>query len=98
MTFSEALRVLLHNYEKFLFDLCEDGTYDIISSAVQRQVPVKPVGEEQNHSTNDCWHSVPIPRCGKCGCVMDVWQCDLNFCPECGQAIDWSDEEKEGKK
>ncbi len=33
-----------------------------------------------------------IPSCGKCGGIMDLWQGDLNYCPNCGVEIDWGDE------
>lgn len=29
-----------------------------------------------------------IPVCGKCGGIIDLWQGELNYCPNCGQAIE----------
>ena len=34
-----------------------------------------------------------IPSCGSCGGIMDLLQGELNYCPNCGQAIDWEDYE-----
>ena len=31
------------------------------------------------------------PVCGKCNGIMDLMQGELNYCPNCGQKIDWSD-------
>lgn len=33
-----------------------------------------------------------LPVCGKCNSIMDLMQGELNYCPNCGQKIDWSDE------
>lgn len=32
-----------------------------------------------------------VPVCGKCNGIMDLMQGELNYCPNCGQAIDWSE-------
>ena len=36
-----------------------------------------------------------ITVCGVCYGIMDLEQRDLNYCPNCGQAIDWSEVENE---
>lgn len=33
-----------------------------------------------------------LPVCGKCNSIMDLMQGELNYCPNCGQKIDWGDE------
>ena len=36
-----------------------------------------------------------ITVCGVCYGIMDLEQRDLNYCPNCGQAIDWSEVKNE---
>lgn len=49
--------------------------------ALQKQIPKKPL--------QDCL----CPNCGKCSVMDGEYGEPYNFCPECGKAIDWRDEE-----
>ena len=31
-----------------------------------------------------------VPICGKCDGIIDLLQGELNYCPNCGQKVDWS--------
>lgn len=55
----------------------------LIHKAVEKQIPCKPVPTKSNKAE--------IPVCGKCGGIMDLEQGNLNYCPNCGQKIDWSE-------
>lgn len=37
--------------------------------------------------------TIGVPVCGRCNGIMDLMQGDLNYCPNCGQAIDWTEVE-----
>lgn len=99
MTYEEAIKELSVNCSnemiknamgkltaEYLLD--KDGDKDFTKrlaiSALQKQLPKKPFLKDYVE-----W------------CVCPVWEtlvtCDcsvFNFCPHCGQAIDWSDEEE----
>lgn len=57
--------------------------FEMAIKALEKQIPhaLAPKG-------SDC---AEIPRCGKCGGIMDLMQGELNYCPNCGQALDWED-------
>ena len=59
---------------------------DKCREALDKQIPHK-LKPNNSQSKGGC-----IPVCGKCNGIMDLEQGDLNYCPNCGQAIDWSDE------
>lgn len=52
-------------------------------SALERRVPKKIVIRENLFGEYDA--------CPYCGCAVNL-HCDLRYCNNCGQAIDWSDE------
>lgn len=60
-------------------------------SALEKQIPKKPDYEgdgfdEDGYLIYDTW------ICPNCGKHYEVDYDDYNFCPECGQALDWSDD------
>lgn len=58
---------------------------EVCANALEKQIPHK-LSPESNEGGK-------IPVCGKCNGYMDLLQGNLDYCPNCGQAIDWSDEE-----
>lgn len=67
------------------------GTVEECREAAEKQMPKKPDyegdGYADGHIVYDTWI---CPCCGKC---YEVDFDDYKYCPECGQAIDWSEEE-----
>lgn len=63
------------------------AAFETAIEALEKQVPIKPVSKyEYRDNKNVC------PSCetkNSCRIVM-FWE---KFCPDCGQAIDWSEEE-----
>ena len=55
-------------------------------NALKKQLPKK----LKEHTQSQYGY---IPVCGVCNGIMDLMQGDLNYCPNCGQKLDWSDEE-----
>ena len=53
-------------------------------NALEKQIPKKL--KEHTQSQYGC-----IPVCGVCNGIMDLMQGDLNYCPNCGQKLDWSE-------
>lgn len=91
MTYKNALSIL----ENGLWKIAEgipDGCKALMRAeeAIKQQLPKAPV--HFYHPT----HSVNCPKCyQRLGCEIDGKLCDgrkPRFCPDCGQAIDWSDD------
>lgn len=57
----------------------------------EREAPKKPTYEADGYSDGHLVYDTWIcPRCGK---DYEVEYDDYDYCPNCGQKIDWSDEE-----
>lgn len=58
----------------------KNGVWEVngidIHKAIKKQIPVKIKGTH-------------IPICGKCDGVMDLAQGNLNYCPNCGQKLEF---------
>ena len=65
--------------QKDLYDAEFENALALAIEALEKQMPKKPYWE-----IYDGWH------CKSCG--LGVFS-DESFCPVCGQAIDWSDDE-----
>lgn len=59
--------------------------------ALEKQVPKTPNYEGDGYSDGVLVHDTWICPC--CGKKYEVDCDDYKYCPECGQAIDWSEEE-----
>lgn len=63
--------------------------YDMVISALKKRVPSKPV--RNNVDGDNSFY------CSLCGCFLggftDTSVAKMRYCENCGQAIDWSDEE-----
>ena len=57
------------------------------AAALEKQIPKKPLQVENSIEYN-------CPGCGQCCGYVDALSWDTpKFCVECGQALDWTDEE-----
>ena len=88
MTYEEALKLLNDMQFKDEYQGKDEYTDMLLAckQALEKQIPHK-LKPNNSQSKGGC-----IPVCGKCNGIMDLEQGDLNYCPYCGQAIDWSDE------
>ena len=77
--YEDALREMLHqvyrNTDDFEMRISKD-CYKLIREALEKQIPKKLKG--------DGWLYCPI-------CGRDVLMDRFDYCPHCGQALDWSD-------
>ena len=81
-----------HNKVKFILEGLGEREYataefEELVSAGEKQIPKKPTRMISNF----------FGQCANCKKIIKKWQDDAyvgstNCCPECGQAIDWSDE------
>lgn len=68
-----------------------DEVKNLCIEALEKQIPKKPYYEGNGYSDGelvyDTW------RCPNCDSAYEVEYDDYKYCPNCGQAIDWRDEE-----
>lgn len=60
---------------------------EVIHKALEKKIPEKPIEKEVIGGFNDLYRYKG--QCPKCSST--VLQYVGNYCPKCGQAIDWSD-------
>lgn len=80
MTIQESLEIIKNEmpYESGVIN----EALNMVENAVEKQIPCKLAPKSSKKSE--------VPVCGKCNSIMDLMQGELNYCPNCGQKIDWS--------
>ena len=82
----EVLTVNSHYYNK---DRDDQDIY-LIKAIVKKEIPKKPYFESDGYADGypvyDTW------ICPRCGHNYEVDSDKFDYCPKCGQRIDWSDE------
>lgn len=56
--------------------------HENVLKALEKQIPQKPALDDDG-----CW------VCPSCGESYEIEYCEIDYCPVCGQAIDWSDDD-----
>lgn len=70
--------------ENAYINMCSAEEMNIVIKALEKQIPCKLAPKSSKKAE--------LPVCGKCNNIMDVMQGELNYCPNCGQALDWSEQ------
>lgn len=87
MTVEEAKEELKEMWIEFDYTLHDKSAnaIDVALKALEKQIPKKPIGD---------LGSVPHYRCPYCNRAVKLYKNDrgFDFCPDCGQKIDWSDD------
>lgn len=65
---------------------------EIATKALEKQMPIKPTYDGDGYAPDGTfiWDEWLCPNCGE---RYEVDYDDYNYCPSCGQAIDWSRQE-----
>lgn len=88
--YQEAKTVAVQALEE-IQQYCAIGTLEECRAAVEKQTAKKPDyegdGYADGHLVYDTW------ICPCCGKHYEVDYDNYNYCPDCGQKLDWSDEE-----
>jgi len=75
----------------------QSGYYEIIAAikALNKQIPTKPEyeGDGYDENGNLIYDMAKCPNCGNDDFEYDINNWGCQFCPDCGQALDWSDNE-----
>ena len=97
MTIKEAIEILTHHFWFLENAWKPHPDYKVLNairialSALNKQVPMKPEltgdGYADGSIVYDTW------TCPRCGTDYEVEYDDYKYCPECGQKIDWEDNE-----
>ena len=94
MKFSNAIRNVERVFMNFL-DIASEETiesFEIAVEAMKKQMPMKPVIEQGAPSyyggSGICSEYCACPKCGE---AVGRGDDKANYCPECGQKIDWED-------
>lgn len=90
MTYEEAKDMCFDGYT--LYDnrdyyAIPDEWFDVVDKALEKQMPKKPI-QHGKSGDDDCWFECPV--CTEY--ITGYFECDDNYCVNCGQAIDWSEE------
>ena len=82
MTSEEAIRTIKHDLRWKLLKDYQQDVADMAISALEKQIPKKPIEKSP-------W----VYHCPSCDSqdIEDVFIKKFNFCLDCGQALDWSD-------
>lgn len=85
MRYEDAIQVI----EDICFDckhlvLCEYCAKDTIKDALNKQISKKPLDKK---------HFTDFLSVGFCPCCGEGTNEEMKFCSECGQMLDWSEEE-----
>lgn len=86
----------IENLEYLVSDSCTDTQFDYIeeieiaTKALEKQIPKKP-----NYEGDGYYNGQPVYDTWICPCCEEMYEVDYDeydYCPNCGQKIDWSDE------
>ena len=90
MTRTEEYANALNAYKNI--DVHINKTLRLIGiSAIEKQIPKKP-----DFEGDGCWNGEIVYDTWICPCCEKKYEVDYeeyDYCPHCGQAIDWSEEE-----
>ena len=87
MTYEEAIERIKCILKNNSFTKADKNALKLAIDALEKQIPKKPTRTRGKYGHTEC-------AC--CGWVVESFCGDLEqypFCPNCGQAIDWSDDE-----
>lgn len=80
----ETIKIAIADVE-WNYPLDYAAAFEVAIEALEKQIPYKLAPKRSK--------GCEVPVCGKCGGIMDLMQGELNYCPNCGQDLDWSDTE-----
>ena len=95
MTYEEIHKKYIHWYNRGFnhSDMPSSGVLVMMGEALEKQIPKKPnyLTYDEVEFVDEREDTVLYPHCVDCGSPLDV-EID-NYCPVCGQAVLWEEEE-----
>lgn len=85
MTKEEEATIFLQTLKCCLYKDTSEKNFDLAFEALDKQTPKKPICFNIDE-TYKLW------RCKSCNFIlgMGIMYLSINYCPECGQKLDWS--------
>ena len=68
----------------------DDQDIDLIASIVNKEIPISPIRFGYWYDTDRSNVYVGW-KCSNCGAKYRTYYTDYDYCPHCGQKIDWSE-------
>ena len=87
MTYEDVKRI---RQNPTIADVDNKELSEMIDEAVERQIPKKPIYQADGYSDGELVYDTWL--CPNCDTAYEVDIDEYNYCPNCGQAIDWSEE------
>ena len=69
----------------------DDKDIDLIASIVKKEIPRSPIQNGYLYDPDRSQVHVGW-KCSNCGTKYRVYYADYDYCPHCGQRIDWEEE------
>lgn len=90
MTAQEAIKELSYD-ETAYGGKCTKPVREVAIEALEKQIPQRPNLEADGYADGQLVYDTWI--CPHCGEYYEVDYDDYDYCPNCGQAIDWSEDD-----
>lgn len=87
MTIDESIKFAKENVLAYTSEMAEFRVLAI--EALEKQMPKSPDYEGDGYADGELVHDKWI--CPNCGKYYEVYFDDYEYCPMCGQAIDWKE-------
>ena len=91
MTYEEAFESLVQMRQQIESEFYCEEELGLSLRATNRQIPKKPHFEGDGYWNGELVYDTWV--CPNCGTDYEVETDKYNYCPSCGQAIDWGEEE-----
>ena len=81
--------------EDYVIYCADEETFEKVKKAVEKQEPKKPTYEADGYGEdgNLIYDRAICPNCDNDDFEYDINNWGCKYCPDCGQALDWSDTE-----
>ena len=82
--------ITLANHSDYYNKDRDDKDIDLITSIVKKEIPRSPIRNGYLYDP-DRSHVYVGWKCSNCGTKYRVYYADYDYCPHCGQRLDWSE-------
>lgn len=84
--------ITLAKHSDYYENVRDEEDIDLIEKIVKKEIPRSPIRfgylyDPDRSQVHVGW------KCSNCGTKYRVYYADYDYCPHCGQRIDWSEEE-----
>ena len=84
--------ITLANHSDYYNKDRDDKDIDLITSIVKKEIPRSPIRDVYWYYPDRSHVHVGL-KCSNCGTKYRVYYADYDYCPHCGQRIDWEEQQ-----